>query len=341
MCHFVFGSTKRLGVRSSISVTVDSHIPHPEIHLELSLVPACTPIRNADTVSYPPQFAWRNCYLVVPSSPHTMSLRSKSSPIHSLPPEVLSRIFQSYCDIYHPLNADCICFKTSIYSLEDARIIIQKVCRLWRATALADPRLWATVTLYVPSCMKASSDSRRGTQEKQSYLRIAKERLARSGDLPLTLAFQFFEWHIATVEDSITLFQMFLDVLPRVEHLVMDVEFRDEWDDGVLAGKPSPLSMGARVLISCAFYTGPGAMHPTRSPGISGRPTNTHRHNNSSLYTARSVSLRAEASSACAAVGGIGAQGYRRTSRDQRVFHPILQDLPILSPSTDYSWRMH
>ncbi|KAF9021992.1 hypothetical protein BDZ89DRAFT_1115700 [Hymenopellis radicata] len=171
-----------------------------------------------------------------------MSLRSKSSPIHSLPPEVLSRIFQSYCDIYHPLNADCICFKTSIYSLEDARIIIQKVCRLWRATALADPRLWATVTLYVPSCMKASSDSRRGTQEKQSYLRIAKERLARSGDLPLTLAFQFFEWHIATVEDSIRLFQMFLDVLPRVEHLVMDVEFRDEWDDGVLAGKPSPLA---------------------------------------------------------------------------------------------------
>ncbi len=171
-----------------------------------------------------------------------MPLPVKSSPIHSLPPEVLSRIFQSYCDIYHPLNADCSCFETSIYSLESARIIIQKVCRLWRATALADPRMWATMTLYVPSCMKASSDIRRGTKEKQSYFHIAKERLERSGDLPLTLAFQFFEWHIASVEDSIRLFQMFLDVLPRVEHLVMDVEFRDEWDDGPLAGKPSPLA---------------------------------------------------------------------------------------------------
>ncbi|KAF8904852.1 hypothetical protein CPB85DRAFT_956078 [Mucidula mucida] len=229
MCHFVFGAT-----------------PTRRPAFYLRHVPACTSIQNANVVSYPPplslQFAWRNCYRVVPSSPHTMPLPVKSSPIHSLPPEVLSRIFQSYCDIYHPLNADCSCFETSIYSLESARIIIQKVCRLWRATTLADPRMWATMTLYVPSCMKASSDIRRGTKEKQSYFHIAKERLERSGDLPLTLAFQFFEWHIASVEDSIRLFQMFLDVLPRVEHLVMDVEFRDEWDDGPLAGKPSPLA---------------------------------------------------------------------------------------------------
>ncbi|KAF9002647.1 hypothetical protein BDZ89DRAFT_650442 [Hymenopellis radicata] len=64
------------------------------------------------------------------------------SPVRSLPGEVLSEIFLHYIAIAQSVHRDV--FQEIVASHRIHTPILQ-VCRRWRTTALADPRLWTTI----------------------------------------------------------------------------------------------------------------------------------------------------------------------------------------------------
>ncbi|KAF9000366.1 hypothetical protein BDZ89DRAFT_1082314 [Hymenopellis radicata] len=78
------------------------------------------------------------------------------SPVRSLPGEVLSEIFLHYDSVFQEIVAS-----------HRIHTPILQVCRRWRTTALADPRLWTTIPL-IGSGARNSQTTRTVDDEEQS-----------------------------------------------------------------------------------------------------------------------------------------------------------------------------
>jgi len=142
--------------------------------------------------------------------------RARRATIHQLPPELLSDIFNHNMPAYDPLAIFREC-----KGLEELRaqapFRIAAVCRAWRETALADPRLWTTIIVpkrvptddLVPTCdtealklvekvlpfLKYTSllDSYHVPTWEACTLARIDTALTRSGNLPILLKFTLIE----------------------------------------------------------------------------------------------------------------------------------------------------
>ncbi|KAF9002643.1 hypothetical protein BDZ89DRAFT_1050131 [Hymenopellis radicata] len=138
------------------------------------------------------------------------------SPVRSLPGEVLSEIFLYYIAIAQSVHGDV--FQEIVASHRIHTPILQ-VCRRWRTTALADPRLWTTIPLI------GSVDGKKSfahplilgsPEEKAAYWEALERRIERTSALPLHLLFHFIEdGNIGDPVYTISAMQTFIRLFPR------------------------------------------------------------------------------------------------------------------------------
>ncbi|KAH0839383.1 hypothetical protein J3R83DRAFT_81 [Lanmaoa asiatica] len=133
---------------------------------------------------------------ILPITPDIDRLRSRlqrlavlPSPVTRLPPETLAYIFE-------------LCVVRGIESTPvpaQGTFCFAQVCKLWRAIAESDPRLWTSIHLYFP-------DSHENREE--DVLRVKPMfdlHLKRSGTLPISLTFTDHRIYDSTTENLISL----------------------------------------------------------------------------------------------------------------------------------------
>ncbi|KAF9004957.1 hypothetical protein BDZ89DRAFT_1080254 [Hymenopellis radicata] len=140
------------------------------------------------------------------------------SPIRSLPGEILSEIFRYYVAISQPVTYNSF---DDIVASHRIHTPILLVCRRWRTTALADPRLWTTIPLAV------SDDGRReythplilGSPEQQTaYSQALERRIEATSTLPLNLLFYLCAVsYFNTPTYAISTFPTLLRLFPRAD----------------------------------------------------------------------------------------------------------------------------
>ncbi|KAF9032679.1 hypothetical protein BDZ89DRAFT_573871 [Hymenopellis radicata] len=146
------------------------------------------------------------------------------SPIRSLPCEILSEIFLRYVAISQPATFDTF---DDIVASHRIHTPILLVCRRWRTTALADPRLWTTIPLTVSN--DGTHPLISGSPEQQiAYSQALERRIEATSTLPLNLLF-----HLSSVSNfststyAISTFQTFLRLLPRADTISVCFSLRE------------------------------------------------------------------------------------------------------------------
>jgi len=132
--------------------------------------------------------------------PHVMvevdrlqDLLERRSPVTRLPPEILAYIFGLYVAFLGELTADDgVPAHKELFSLA-------QVCKLWRAVAESDPRLWTSIHFYFPeSHSSREEDVPRVKPMLDLYLK-------RSGALPISLSLTDHRIYHSATEDLIAL----------------------------------------------------------------------------------------------------------------------------------------
>ncbi|THV02607.1 hypothetical protein K435DRAFT_716733 [Dendrothele bispora CBS 962.96] len=101
--------------------------------------------------------------------------RALVSPIRRLSPELLSEIF------IHCLSED----HNPVRSINEAPLLLTRICRSWRETALGDPRLWKSLHIHIPYLFSDESITKIVAQRSLGM----KNWLSKSGKLPISLSF--------------------------------------------------------------------------------------------------------------------------------------------------------
>ena len=98
--------------------------------------------------------------------------RALISPVHHMPPEILSEIFIQCQDTapFDPTDRD------GGVRLDKAPLLLGKICSRWRCVSLSTPKLWASIQLSVE------------IHNAESRVMMAKTWLARSGTCLLSIA---------------------------------------------------------------------------------------------------------------------------------------------------------
>ncbi|KAF9032672.1 hypothetical protein BDZ89DRAFT_573797 [Hymenopellis radicata] len=140
------------------------------------------------------------------------------SPMRALPCEILSEIFLDYVAISQPATYSIF---NDIVAFHRIHTPILLVCRRWRTTALADPRLWTTIPFAV-----SNNHERRfahpmisGSREQQTaYWQALERRIGATSTLPINLLFHLdSNTDFGTPTYAISTFQTFLRLFPRAD----------------------------------------------------------------------------------------------------------------------------
>ncbi|KAF9255266.1 hypothetical protein L218DRAFT_884536, partial [Marasmius fiardii PR-910] len=113
--------------------------------------------------------------------------RSLLSPIHRLPPEILTNILAYGCGATEHL----------VYMVLPSVVSFSMVCGRWRELALSTPSLWSNIAIDLESWIGVLVGECVADVEGSLKIimplavRIVKMFLSRSGTCPLTLAFTF------------------------------------------------------------------------------------------------------------------------------------------------------
>ncbi|KAF9015885.1 hypothetical protein BDZ89DRAFT_1118335 [Hymenopellis radicata] len=154
---------------------------------------------------------------------HTTLL--SSSPLRALPGEVLSEIFLHYLALFPPATRDV--FK-AILACHRIRSPLLQVCRRWRTTALADPRLWTTIPLVGSAARdhRAAHPLILGNPEQRTVYWLALEDwIERSSALPLDILFHLAaSYRIGDPEYAVPSFETFIRLFPRAKTLSLYLE---------------------------------------------------------------------------------------------------------------------
>ncbi|KAF8907136.1 hypothetical protein CPB85DRAFT_1563239 [Mucidula mucida] len=146
------------------------------------------------------------------------------SPVRALPGEVLSEIFLYYIALSQTAQENV--FKEIVASHRIHTPILQ-VCRRWRTTVLADPRLWTTIPLigsgdrsksYAHPLMSVSPE------ERDAYWKALQSRIERTSVLPLHLLFHFTTYgDIGDPLYTISSLQTFISLFPRAHSVSLKI----------------------------------------------------------------------------------------------------------------------
>ena len=118
-------------------------------------------------------------------------LHQRRSPVTSLPPEILSYIFELYVSRLWGLTPDVV--------PAQGPFTLAQVCKLWRGVAESDPHLWTSVHFYFP-------ESHHSREEDVPRVKpVFDLHLKRSGMLPISLTFTDRRIYHPGTEDLITL----------------------------------------------------------------------------------------------------------------------------------------
>ncbi|KAF8996378.1 hypothetical protein BDZ89DRAFT_807848 [Hymenopellis radicata] len=151
------------------------------------------------------------------------------SPVRALPGEVLSQIFLHYIAIAQSVHQDSV-FQEIVASHRIHTTILQ-VCRRWRTTALADPRLWTTIPLIGsgydhdeeehPFAHPLVSGS---PEEKDAYWQALECRIERTSALPLNLLFHFTDYgDVGDPIYTISSMHTFIRLFPRASSISLSI----------------------------------------------------------------------------------------------------------------------
>ncbi|KAF8907115.1 hypothetical protein CPB85DRAFT_1312360 [Mucidula mucida] len=153
------------------------------------------------------------------------------SPVRALPGEVLSEILLHYIALSQSRQRTV--FREIVASYRTHSLILQ-VCRRWRATALADPRLWTTIPL-IGSGEDFDDDEEEedsfahpmitgSPQERAAYWKALEKTLHQTSSLPLQILLHFnARGSIGNPDDAISSLQTFVRVFPRANSISLDV----------------------------------------------------------------------------------------------------------------------
>ncbi|KAF9032686.1 hypothetical protein BDZ89DRAFT_1111484 [Hymenopellis radicata] len=140
------------------------------------------------------------------------------SPMRSLPGEILSEIFLYYVAISQLATYTIF---DDIVAIHRVHTPILLVCRRWRTTALADPRLWTTIPLPVSDdgMGNYTHPLMSGSPEQQTaYWQALERRIEATSTLPLNLLFYLVPYsNYSTPTYAMSTFQTFLRLLPRAD----------------------------------------------------------------------------------------------------------------------------
>ncbi|KAF5350775.1 hypothetical protein D9758_010368 [Tetrapyrgos nigripes] len=98
-----------------------------------------------------------------------------------IPTELLAKIF-IHCLPSESESDDSMAH--SSFRLQDAPLLLTKVCREWRSVALHEPRLWCTLHVRIPRAVNTKN-----LEFWESRMEGIRKWLDRSGQVPLSLAF--------------------------------------------------------------------------------------------------------------------------------------------------------
>ena len=113
------------------------------------------------------------------------------SPVTRLPPEILAYIFE-LCQV-----GEDMC--TPVFVPAQGLFCFAQICRVWRAVAESNPRLWTSIHFYF-------SDALQNRKEDVSRVKpVFDLHLKRSGALPISLTFTDHRLYDAATEDLIAL----------------------------------------------------------------------------------------------------------------------------------------
>ncbi|KAF8913335.1 hypothetical protein CPB85DRAFT_572640 [Mucidula mucida] len=157
------------------------------------------------------------------------------TPVRALPGEVLSEIFLHYIVISQPTRGSVFKEIVASYSIR-ARIL--QVCRRWRTTALADPRLWTTIPLigsgehfyhhkeYDEEEKSFAHPMISGSpQERTAYWEVLEGRIKRTSSLPLQLLFHYDDYgSIGNCDDTISSLKTFIRLFPRADTISLHID---------------------------------------------------------------------------------------------------------------------
>ncbi|KAF8880376.1 hypothetical protein CPB85DRAFT_435595 [Mucidula mucida] len=120
------------------------------------------------------------------------------SPVQALPTEVLSQIFLDYNALSQTAQENVF---EEIVAYHRIHTPILSVCRRWRSTALADPRLWTTIPL-IGSGGEDKSYSHpllsESPEERATYWNALQSVIERTSALPLQLLLHVDVFDIGT-----------------------------------------------------------------------------------------------------------------------------------------------
>ncbi|THV08013.1 hypothetical protein K435DRAFT_642536, partial [Dendrothele bispora CBS 962.96] len=101
------------------------------------------------------------------------SQRAHLAPIRRLPPEILAIIFLHCLPTEH----------NPIRSVDEAPLLLARVCKTWHQVCLATPRLWSALHIHIPLMfIEGFCDKIAGRKEG------VHRWFSRSGDTPLSLS---------------------------------------------------------------------------------------------------------------------------------------------------------
>ncbi|TDL22317.1 hypothetical protein BD410DRAFT_257061 [Rickenella mellea] len=106
----------------------------------------------------------------------SQSHQRESTPIDSLPYELLSHVF-IFCFLNHA-HISWHWSPCARPSTKEAPLLLLRVCRAWRDCALSTPLLWSGLTICTPTVF---------CRTIVPYVKAAKEWLARAGSIPLSI----------------------------------------------------------------------------------------------------------------------------------------------------------
>ncbi|KAF8998208.1 hypothetical protein BDZ89DRAFT_1252620 [Hymenopellis radicata] len=151
------------------------------------------------------------------------------SPVRSLPGEVLSEIFLHYIAIAQSVHLDSV-FQEIVASHRIHTPILQ-VCRRWRTTALADPRLWTTIPL-IGSGYDTADEKHSfahplisgSPEENAAYWQALEHRIDQTYALPLHLLFHFTGYgNVGDPIYTISSMQAFICLFPRANSISLRI----------------------------------------------------------------------------------------------------------------------
>ena len=102
--------------------------------------------------------------------------RALISPFRRLPLEIMGEIFAHCLPTHH----------NAVMSVEEAPLLLGRVCSVWRSITLSTPRLWASLHIPTPtpnSCLDPASVHKMATR-----CEAVREWILRSGKIPLSIS---------------------------------------------------------------------------------------------------------------------------------------------------------